>query len=185
MASKSLSKDEKQNIANGVMGAGQLVAGMIQRKKADALLPSVEDKMSRDYLEEIKRKRRALENTLPTAAIRQAVKASGINAFKTGGMANTGALAAMISQGLSGIAEQQGVQSNALLAQQGQQVSEMAQRKSDIGMLRSERKSAQGENSIAAGQTNLLAAMGGGGKKKKTSPKASVGVPSVGESKTA
>jgi histone H3/H4 len=164
-----MTKGAKQNVATGLMGAGQMVAGMIQRKKADALIPTVEDKMSRDQLEEIRRKRRSLETTLPTATIRQMVKGTGINAFKTGGMANTGALAAMISQGLSGVAEQQGAQSNSLLAEQGKLVSEMAQRKSDIGMYRSQVKKAQAENNVGAGQTNLLAAIGGG-KKKKVPP---------------
>jgi len=167
---EGMTQGAKQNVATGVMGAGQMVAGMIQRKKADALIPSVEDKMSRDQLEEIRRKRRSLETTLPTATIRQMVKGAGINAFKTGGMANTGALASMMSQGLSGVAEQQGAQSNALLAEQGKQVSEMAQRKFDIGMYRSQVKKAQAENNVAAGQTNLLAAIGGGGKKKKVKP---------------
>ena len=160
---------QAQSVGTAAMGAGQMVAGMIQRKKADALIPSVEDKMSRDYLEEIKRKRRALETgsagSQQTAAIRQMVKGTGINAFKGGGMANTGALAAMISQGASGITEQQGAQSNALLTEQGKQVADMSQRKFDIGMYRSQVKKAQAENNVASGQTNLLAAIGGGATK--------------------
>lgn len=167
---EGMTKGAKQNVATGIMGAGQMVAGMIQRKKADALIPTVEEKMSRDQLEEIRRKRRSLETTLPTTAIRQMVKGTGINAFKGGGMANTGALASMMSQGLSGVTEQQGAQSNALLAEQGKQVSEMAQRKFDIGMYRSQVKKAQAESNVGAGQTNLLAAIGGGGKKKKVKP---------------
>ena len=172
-----MTKDTKQNVATGIMGAGQRVVGMIQAKKAEELVPSIESKLSRDYLEEIKRKRRALETgsagSQQTAAIRQMVKGTGINAFKAGGMANTGALAAMISQGASGITEQQGAQSNALLAEQGKQVSEMAQRAYDTQFYGSQVKKAQGETNIGAGQTNLLAAIGGGGPKsgkKKIAP---------------
>lgn len=148
------------------LGAGQMISGAIKRKQADALIPSVEDPMSRQYLNTIRRRRQAVEtgtaNTADRAAIRQAMKTYGTQAFKAGGPVNTGVLTNLMSESMKNLAASKGAELSQLYGLEGQQVSEMAQRKFDIGMYRSQVKSAQAEQAISAGQDNLLGSLGTG-----------------------
>lgn len=155
-----------------VMGAGQLVSGLIKRRQAEAALSGAEDLGQRQMLNFIRRRRRAVETgtagSAETAAMRQMVKSAGANAFKAGGPMNFGALNQLISGASQGIAAQRGQELAGLLSQEGGLVNEMGQRRFDLNMYRSQVKSAQAEQAISAGQDNLLAGIGGGyGKKKK------------------
>lgn len=152
------------------LGAGQMVSGMIKRKKADAQLPAAEDPMMRQALNGLQNRSRMLAtgtaNNADRTAVRQMAKTMANSAFKTGGQANTGAMSSAISQALGNINAQNREQIAAYDQMTTAQANEMAQRKSDINMLRSERTSAQAENQVSAGQDNLLASVGVGGKKK-------------------
>lgn len=152
-------------VAGAALGAGQMVAGMIQEKKADALIPAVEDKMSRDYLEQIRRKRRAAETntsgSAATAALRQTVKSIGANSFKSGGGGSTSVLSQVMADQNAALRDKSAQEQLAYLDAEGKQVSEMAQRKSDIGMFRANQKFAKSAANKAAGPTNFLASIGG------------------------
>ena len=154
-----------QQAAGVALGVGQTVAGMIQEKKADALIPAVEDKMSRDYLEQIRRKRRAAETNTSgaaaTAALRQTVKSIGVNSFKGGGGGNTSVLSQVMADQNAALRDKGTQEELAYMDAEGKQVSEMAQRKSDIGMFRANQKFAKAASNKAAGPTNALAAIGG------------------------
>lgn len=159
-----------------VFGAGQMVAGAIQRKKADAQLPAAEDPMMRQALSGLQSKSRMLStgtaNNADRTAVRQMAKTMANSAFKTGGQGNMGVASSAISQALGNINAQNKEQAISLAQMTTAQANEMAQRKSDINMLRSERTSARAENNVSAGQDNLLASIGnGGGNKKKKAGK--------------
>jgi hypothetical protein len=153
------------------MGAGQMVSGMIKRKKADAQLPAAEDPMMRQALSGLQARSRQLAtgtaNNADRVAARQMAKTMASSAFKTGGKANMGVASSAISQALGNINAQNREQVAAYDQMTTAQANEMAQRKSDINMLRSERTSADAENTISAGRDNLLTSIGGRGKKKK------------------
>ena len=156
------------------LGAGlaavQLASGIVKRKKADAQLPAAEDPMMRQTLINLLTRRRQLStgtaNNADRVAARQMAKTMASSSFKTGGKANMGVQSAAISQALGNINAQNREQVAAYDQMAATQSNEMAQRKSDINMLRSERTSASAENSVAAGQDNLLASVGVVGKKK-------------------
>jgi hypothetical protein len=153
------------------MAAGQMIMGAIQRKKADAQLPAAEDPMMRQAFSGLQSKSRQLAtgtaNNADRVAARQMAKTMTSSAFKTGGKANMGVASSAISQALGNINSQNREQVAAYDQMTTAQANEMAQRKSDINMLRSERTSARAENNISAGQDNALALIGSGGKKKK------------------
>jgi hypothetical protein len=155
------------------LAAGQMVSGMIKRKKADAQLPAAEDPMMRQALSGLQAKSRQLEtgtaNNADRVAARQMAKTMASSSFKTGGKANMGAQSAAISQALGNINAQNREQAVAMAQMATAQANEMAQRKSDINMLRSERTSASAENQVSAGQDNLLASVGVGGKNEEGS----------------
>ncbi len=149
------------------LGAGQLIAGKIQQKKADALLPPSENVMERQMLQSIRRRRRALETgtagSADRAAIRQMGKSYGRQAFQAGGRGNMGQIAALQSQAMQNLASTYGQQTNALMAQEQQQANRMAGVSRDLSLLRSDRMSARAEANIQGGTQNVLAGMGGGG----------------------
>lgn len=152
------------NPAGMLLGAGQKIVGAVQRKQADALVPSVEDPMSRQYLNEIRRRRRATEtgtaNAADRAAMRQMAKSGLLKSMMAGSPVNTGYLASITSQAAQNLATGKGQALAQLLGLEGQQVSEMAQRKFDIGMYRSQVKSARAEQNVKSGNENLLASIG-------------------------
>jgi hypothetical protein len=152
-------------VIGGAVGAiGGLTAGLINRKKAESLLPPSENVMERSMLNTIRRRRRALEtgtaSTADRAAVKQMAKTFGANSFKYGGPVNTGMLAQLMTQGMSNISAQYAPQYTQLLGQEGEQVKSMANLSNDLALLRSARTSATGENQAKYGQQNLAALMG-------------------------
>jgi len=146
------------------MGIGQLIAGTIQRKKADALVPPSESVMERQMLQSIRRRRRALETgtvgSADRAAIRQMGKSFGRNMFQAGGKGNLGQIAALESQAMQNLASTYGQQTNALMTQEQQQANRMAGVSRDLSLLRSDRMSARAEANMQSGAQNLLASIG-------------------------
>lgn len=146
------------------LGIGQTIAGAIQRKKADALLPPSESVMERQMLQSIRRRRRAMETgtagAADRAAIRQMGKSFGRQAFAAGGRGNFGQLAALQSQAMQNLAASYGQQTTALLGQEQQQANRMAGVARDLALLRSDRMSARAEANIQGGSQNILAALG-------------------------
>lgn len=148
------------------LSAGQMIAGAINRKKADAMLPPSENPMERQLLNTVRRRRRALETgTAASSAqkgLQAVVKNLGQNAFRAGGPVNTGVLAQLLNQGMQNITNQYGQQYGQTLGMEQEQVSKMADVSRDLALLKSARKSAQAERQMQAGQQNLLASIGGG-----------------------
>lgn len=160
----------KSLISSGVglvTGAGQMIAGSIQRKKADALLPPSESVMERQMLQSIRRRRRAMETgtagSADRAAIRQMGKSFGRNAFAGGGKGNFGQLAALQSQAMQNLASTYGQQIGQTMQLEQQQVGRMADLSNDLALLRSNRMSALAEKNTKDGRSNLLTALGGKG----------------------
>jgi len=157
----------KNNLATGgqgVLGAGQLIAGAIQRKKADALLPPSENVMERQMLQSIRRRRRALETgtagSADRAAIRQMGKSFARQSFQGGGVGNFGQMAQLQSQAMRNLASTYGQQIGAQMQMEQSQVKSMADLANDLARLRSTRMAARAEGNIQGGSQNLLAALG-------------------------
>jgi hypothetical protein len=156
-------------ISSGVkagIGIGQMVAGAINRKKADRMLPPAEDPMERQLLNTVRRRRRAIETgtaaTADRTAVKQMARQYGQNAFRAGGPVNTGVLAQLMNQGMQNISSQYNQQYNQTLGMEQEQVGKMADVRRDLQLLKSARKSAQAEQQMQAGQQNLMAAIPSG-----------------------
>jgi hypothetical protein len=158
--------DALRNVGGSLMGAAQIGLGLRQRKKADALLPTPEDRLSRGYLNMIQGRRRALQtgtaNNTDRAAVRQLMKSMGNAGFQAGGQVNTGVLSQILSQQADNMRAANAAEIGQLTQQEGAQVGEMAQRKSDLGMYRSQTMAARAEGNVKAGGENLMAAVMGG-----------------------
>jgi|SanBayMetagenome_1026888.scaffolds.fasta_scaffold07631_2 hypothetical protein len=185
--------DAVRNIGGSLMGAAQIGMGLRQRKKADALLPTPEDRLSRGYLNMIQGRRRALQtgtaNNTDRAAVRQLMKSMGTAGFQAGGQVNTGVLSQLLSQQAENMRAASAAEMGQLTQQEGAQVGEMAQRKSDLGMYRSQTMAARAEGNVKAGGENLMASiMGAQGQDKdgnKTAGKTGGIVDMLGKGKKA
>ncbi len=161
--------------ASAALGAGQMIAGAINRKKADALLPPAEDPMERQMLNTLRRRRRSLETGTGSLADRNAArqmsKQAMNSAFKAGGPVNQSFYSNLQSQTLGNIAAQSAQQYSQALGMEQSQTKLMADARRDLSLLRSARKSAQAEQQMQGGQQNLMAGVASmtGGKGKNDS----------------
>jgi hypothetical protein len=160
--------DETQAAPGGTIGgfqfgAGQMLAGFLNRKKAEAMLPPSENPMERQLFNTVRRRRRALETGTAANADRSAVKQMaaqyGQNAFRSGGPVNTGVLAQLMNQGMSNISNQYGQQYAQAMKEETELGGKMADVSRDIALLKSARTSARAEQQMQAGQQNLLASL--------------------------
>lgn len=152
-----------QGAAGVAFGAGQAIAGLIQRKKADALLPPSESVMERQMLQNIRRRRRALETgtagAADRAAIRQMGKSAARRSFAAGGVGSFGQIAALQSQAMQNLAQSYGQQIGAQMQLEQAQANRMAGVARDISLLRSARMSARAEQNVQAGTQNVAASI--------------------------
>ena len=113
-------QQKKEKSAQKGMAIGQLIAGRIQEKKSDALLPSTENVMERQMLTGIQRRRRALETgtagAADRAALRQMGKSFGKNMFQAGGKGNLGQISQFTSKAMANLAGTYGTQIGQTLA---------------------------------------------------------------------
>lgn len=165
------------------LAAGQMIAGVVNRKKADAAIPMSENPMERQMLNTIRRRRQALQTgtagTADRAAMRQMAKGYQTGAMRAGGPANFGQYNQLLSNAAGNLAAANGQQLNQVLGMEQKQTGDMANLANDLALLRSSRLSAQAENQMKAGTQNLLATLGGGpeadAKKKKLLEEAAKG----------
>ena len=147
--------------ASSLLGAGQMIEGAINRKKADALLPPSEDPMERQMLNTLRRRRRSLEtgtgNLADRNAARQMAKSATLSSFRAGGPVNQGFYSNLMSQTLGNIASQSAQQYSQALGMEQAQTKLISDARRDLSLLRSARKSAQAEQQMLAGQQNLVA----------------------------
>lgn len=146
------------------LAAGQMIAGAVNRKKADAAIPMSENPMERQMLNTIRRRRQALQTgtagTADRAAMRQMAKGYQTGAMRAGGPANFGQYNQLLSNAAGNLAAANGQQLNQTMAMEQEQSKNMANLSNDLALLRSNRLSAQAENQMKAGTQNLLATLG-------------------------
>jgi hypothetical protein len=162
----------KKSLPGGLgaaFGAGQMVLGAIQSKKADALLGPDENPMARQVLSGLKTQQaKALTGTSSFTAGKaalQGAKTMGQNAFNSGGPVNPGLIASVLNPALRNINEGSAVLASDYAKQAAAQSQEMVGSKEDKYTLRSTRMSAKGATNTSAGTDNLLASLGTGKKK--------------------
>jgi hypothetical protein len=148
------------------LSGGQMIAGLVNRKKADAAIPMSENPMERQMLNTIRRRRQALQTgtagTADRTAMRQMAKGYQTGAMRSGGPVNFGQYNQLLSNAAGNLAAANGQQLNQLLGMEQKQIGDMANFANDIGFLKSSRFSAMGENQMKAGTQNMLATLGGG-----------------------
>jgi hypothetical protein len=148
------------------MAGGQMIAGAINRKKADAAIPMSENPMERQMLNTIRRRRQALQtgtaDSADRSAMRQMAKGYQTGAMRAGGPVNFGQYNQLMQNAAGNLAAANGQQLNQVLGMEQKQVGDMANLSNDLALLRSSRLSAQAENQMKAGTQNLLATVGGG-----------------------
>jgi hypothetical protein len=146
------------------LAAGQMIAGAINRKKADTAIPMSENPMERQMLNTIRRRRQALQtgtaDSANTAAMRQMAKGYQTGAMRAGGPVNFGQYNQLMQNAAGNLAAANGQQLNQVLGMEAEQVKGMANLSNDLALLRSSRLSAQAENQMKAGTQNLLATLG-------------------------
>lgn len=146
------------------MAGGQMIAGAINRKKADAAVPMSENPMERQMLNTIRRRRQALQtgtaDSADRAAMRQMAKGYQTGAMRAGGPVNFGQYNQLMQNAAGNLAAANGQQLNQTMAMEQEQVKGMANLANDLALLRSNRLSAQAENQMKAGTQNLLATLG-------------------------
>lgn len=152
------------------LAAGQMISGLINRKKADAQIPG-ENAEERQLVSSLASKSRQLAtgtaNNADRVAARQMAKTMAGSAFKTGGKANMGVASSAISQALGNINAQNREMASAYDDKLAKATEDITGKELEKGMLRSGRTSALAENQVSAGQDNLLASVGVVGKKKE------------------
>jgi hypothetical protein len=148
------------------MAGGQMIAGAINRKKADAAIPMSENPMERQMLNTIRRRRQALQtgtaDSADRSAMRQMAKGYQTGAMRAGGPVNFGQYNQLMQNAAGNLAAANGQQLNQVLGMEAEQVKGMANLSNDLALLKSSRLSAQAENQMKAGTQNLLATVGGG-----------------------
>jgi hypothetical protein len=153
------------NIAQTGFAAGQMLAGMQNRKKAEAELPSL-NAGERQLLNTARRRRRALETgtagASDRASLRQTLAQFGQNSFRAGGGVNTGVLNQLRAQGEKNISDSYAQQYGQAFEQESKITKDISNFFNDIQLLKSARRSARGEQQVQAGQQNLLATLGAG-----------------------
>lgn len=142
----------------GTFGIGQAILGAVQKKQADAMLPSGVSAAERNLLLETQRMRKAAQTNMPFSQSSSAARDTKMamdRAFRMGGR-NIGALSANLENAKTGIAAQAAQQSAALLGQEmeGQKYAGSVVR--DVQLLRSARKSADAAGNLKAGTSNIL-----------------------------
>lgn len=154
--------------SNLALGAGQMLMGAINRKKADAMLPPSENPMERQMLNAIRRRRQALMTGTASsgdrANVRQMAKSMVQNSSRAGGPVNTGVLSQLLNQGFANISNQYGQEIAQTMGMEQKQTTDMANLRNDLALLKSNRKSAQAEQQMKSGFQNLAGGLGTGTK---------------------
>jgi hypothetical protein len=146
------------------LGAVQGIAGLIKRKKADSLLPAMEDPEQRAMLRYVSRRRRSFEtgtaNNMDRAAMRQAMQSGISNSFKFGaGSRGLNAMNKMYTQGIMNLNQQSQGTANALIAQESKMLDDIAQRKLDLGMTKYDTQQARAAEMLKSANNNLGAGL--------------------------
>lgn len=146
------------------IGIGQTVAGIVKKKKADAMIPAQEDPEQRAMLRYLARQKRAYStgtaNNADRSALRQALASGVSNSFKYGaGSRGLNAMNQMYLQGLMGI-NAQGIQgATSYTEQEARQLGDISQRKLDLNMNVYDREQARSAQTLQEGKQNLGASL--------------------------
>jgi hypothetical protein len=152
-------------LAQTGFAVGQMVAGAMNRKKAESMIPSL-NQAEAQLFTSAKRRRRAIETgtagSSDRAALKQTLAQFGQNSFRAGGPVNFGALNQLRAQAQSNISDQYAQQYNQAFADESRIAKDISNFYNDVAFLKSARTSARGEQQMQAGQQNLLATLGAG-----------------------
>lgn len=161
-------KNNSDKIAKYGVAAIQGIGAMTARREADALLPSAEGVLDRRMYNLLNREINARKlSTMGTkgAALRQALKSSERNMFRTGGI-DYSTIDSMRGQIAGDMFQTQGADLQNYFGMLQKQSTDMQDFRNELGALRSTRKSAIAESRAAAFGDNVSNLLFGGKKKK-------------------
>jgi hypothetical protein len=150
------------NVAGAALGAGQMIAGAIQSRKADKMLPTAATASEQRLVEQMKQMRKALLTNKTFAQDAQASRNNKMflgKLFSAGGR-NIGALSAQMGETQANIAAQNQAQAANLAGQEVEATRFNANVGRDFKGLLSARKSAKAEQLKQSGGMNLGASLG-------------------------
>lgn len=159
-AGSFMGSDKGSNLLGTAMGAGQFLAGKIKQKKADSMIPDMEDPEQRALQRQFARQKRAFQTGTANNTSRNALKQmmqSGIKeSFKYGaGTRGLNAMNQMYQQGLSGINQSGQEEARAYAGAEADVINTMAQRKLELGMEKYDREQARAAQLITDGKRNV------------------------------
>lgn len=169
-----------------LVGAGQMIAGQMKQKKADAMLPSDENVEQRALQRQFSRKKRAFEtgtaDQSQRTALNQMMKTGIKESLKFGaGARGLNAMNQIYSQGLNMVGESGKKDALDYATKEGEMINTLAQRKLELGMERYDRAQARaaqlktdGKRNFGSSVARLTGASVGGGnasnkRKRRTS----------------
>jgi hypothetical protein len=145
-------------LTGAAIGVGQSILGAIQKKKADAMLPSGPSAAERALISETSRMRKAAQTNMP-AYMTASNERMRNKMFKYGGGRNMGAITTNMQNAMEGISQQSAQQAAGLLGSEVEQQRFAGNVVRDVQMLRSARMSADAAANTKAGFSNLMGAI--------------------------
>jgi hypothetical protein len=145
-------------VTGAAIGVGQSILGAIQKKKADAMLPSGPSSAERALISETSRMRKAAQTNMP-AYMTASNERMRNKMFKYGGGRNMGAITTNMQNAMEGISQQSAQQAAGLLGSEVEQQRFAGNVVRDVQMLRSARMSADAAANTKAGFSNLMGAI--------------------------
>jgi hypothetical protein len=143
-----------------IVGAGQMIAGQMKQKKADAMIPSDENVEQRALQRQFSRKKRAFEtgtaDQSQRTSLNQMMKSGVKESLKYGaGLKGLNAMNQIYSQGLNAIGESSKKDAFDYATKEGEMINTLAQRKLELGMERYDRAQARAAQLKTDGKRNF------------------------------
>ena len=139
------------------LGLGKSIAGKIQQKKADSMLPAAENPEERALASYAARRKRAFQTGTATAsqrnALRDSMKTGVENSIKVGGGAKgLNMMTRMFNQAQLGLADTEMTGEKAFADMETQQKNRIAQRKLELGLLKYNTAQARAAQQVKEGK---------------------------------
>jgi len=144
--------------AAGVYGIGKTIAGKIKGKKADEMLPMGEDPEERKLQREYARKKRSLASGTAMESERNSLKEMAkqgmTNSFRAGGgTKGLAMMSRMFNEGVAGLNTNAAAQEAQYAQMEQAQVTKLADRKLQLGLLKYNTKKAEAAQTLKEGKT--------------------------------
>ncbi len=152
------------NLITGAIGIGKIIAGKVKQKKADAMLPQYEDPEERRLQREFSRRKRAFRTGTALAAEKNSIKEMAregmMNSFRAGGgLKGIALMSRMYNEGVRDLKGQALAGESQYSQMEQQQVSKLADRKLQLGLLKYNTAQARAAQTLKEGKATANIAL--------------------------